>query len=187
MNALRRGRAVASASVMVLALLAAGCTSEAEPSPMPTPSPSPTESETPSPTPPTMPAEAEGTSPNAAKAFVRHYFDQINYAALTGHTEALRALSTRDCESCDAIASNVERIYNGGGRISDESWRVRSIYVLKAAGGEATISVGAHIGREVIVGADGEETVKDGGKQPMTIFLTSAGGGYRVARLDLVT
>lgn len=154
---------------------------------MPTPSSTPSETGSPSPTPPTMPPEAEGTSPAAAKAFVRHYFDQINYAALTGDTATLRALSTDDCESCDAIASNVERIYNDGGRITEENWAVKSVDVLRAADGAATLSVGARIGREVIVGADGENTVKDGGKQPMTVFLTAETGKYRLARLDLVT
>lgn len=187
MNALRRGRVVAPAVVVLLALAATGCSSDAEPSPMPTPSSSPSESETPSPTPPALPAEAEGTSPAAAKAFVRHYFEQINYAALTGDTGTLRELSTDDCESCDAIASNVERIYNAGGHISEEHWQIRSLDVLKASNGDATLSVGARIGREVIVEANGEETVKAGGKQPMTVFLATDNMRYRMARLDLVT
>lgn len=186
-KAVRRGRAIAPAVVVLLALAVGGCTSDAEPSPMPTPSPSPVEPETPSPTPPTMPAEAEGTSPAAAKAFVRHYFDQINYAALSGDTETLRELSTDECQSCDAIAANVERIYNAGGHISEEHWQIRSIDVLKASNGDATLSVGARLGREVIVEATGEETVKAGGKQPMTIFLATDNAGYRVDRLDLVT
>ena len=72
--------------------LVAGCTSNAEPSPLPEPSTSASPSASPSATPPTMPPEAEGTSPKAAKAFARHYFDVINYAARSGDTEGLREL-----------------------------------------------------------------------------------------------
>lgn len=177
------------ALIVGLVLAVGGCSSDAEPSPMPTPSSRPSESvsESPSATPPAMPAEASGTSPAAAKAFVRHYFDQINYAALTGDTAPLRALSADECESCDAIASNVEGIYGDGGHIAEERWTVRSVDVLRVAEGQATLSVGARLGREVIVDSDGGTTVKKGGKQPMTVFLAADGNNYRLARLDLVT
>ena len=71
-----------------------------------------------------MPAEAEGTSPRAAKAFARHYFDVINYSARTGDTRELRKLGTADCVSCEAIAHNIEKIYNAGGHIESDGWQL---------------------------------------------------------------
>ena len=156
---------------------------------MPTPSPSPTESETPSPTPPTMPAEAEGTSPNAAKAFVRHYFDQINYAALTGHTEALRALSTRDCESCDAIASNVERIYNGGGHIETDGWQLTVVSQVPSRPSlRPAFDLGVRQGPESVHESGSSRAPKSypGGRLAMTIYLEWAGSRWAADRLDEV-
>lgn len=189
MNALRRGPTLAPALVtlVVLAFVAAGCSSDAEPSPMPTPSSTLSESPAPSPTPPTMPPEAQGTSPAAAKAFVRHYFDQINYAALTGDTAPLRALSTVDCESCDAIASNVERIYNGGGHIRSNGWRLTLVRFVEAHKSVITLSVGVRMTREKVVDSNGQVDVNGSAKQPMTIQLVNQGREFQVQRIDLVT
>ncbi|MBA2465210.1 MAG: hypothetical protein H0V42_09590, partial [Nocardioidaceae bacterium] len=90
----------------------------------PRPSPSDTASPSPSATPPSLPPEAEGTSPAAAKAFARHYFMAINYAAATGDTVGLRALGTENCVSCDAIASNIEKVYEAGGHIESKGWKL---------------------------------------------------------------
>ena len=67
--------------------LVSGCTSSAEPSPLPPTPSSSSAAPSPSPTPPSLPPEAEGTSPKAAKAFVRHWVDTINYAMSTGDTQ----------------------------------------------------------------------------------------------------
>ena len=85
------GGVVASVAVLTASLV--GCTSNAEPSTLPTPtlSASPSASPSPSATPPTMPAEAEGTSPRAAKAFVRYWVDALNYATTTGDTAPVDA------------------------------------------------------------------------------------------------
>jgi hypothetical protein len=134
-----------------------------------------------------MPAEAEGTSPRAAKAFARHYFDVINYSARTGDTQELRKLGTDDCVSCEAIAHNIERIYGAGGHIESENWQLRQVSVFKASDGRAALSLGALIHPEVVVQSDGTRERKAGGKQPMTMFLDLSAGEPRVTRLDLVT
>ena len=155
---------------------------------MPTPSASPTESESPSPTPPTLPAEAVGTSPAAAKAFVRHYFDQINYAALTGDTSTLRKLSTEDCESCDAIASNVERIYNGGGQMETDGWRLTVVSAVPSRPSlRPAFDLGVRQSPEVVHESDGAAPKKyPGGRLAMTMYLDWSGSSWRVERLDEV-
>ena len=184
-------RVAASAAVALAAL--AGCTSNAEPSPAPTPTVSPSPSTSPStspsasPTPPTMPAAAEGTSPRAAKAFARHYFDVINYSARTGDTRELRKLGTSDCVSCNAIAHNIETIYGAGGHIESENWQLREVTVLKATNGRAVLSVGTLIHPEVVVQSNGKRSRKAGGKQPMTMFVDLSDANPRVTKLDLVT
>jgi hypothetical protein len=179
---------VAASAVMALAALA-GCTSNAEPAPAPTPtlSASPSTSPSPSATPPAMPAEAEGTSPRAAKAFARHYFDVINYSARTGDTQELRKLGTDDCVSCEAIAHNIEKIYGAGGRIESEGWRLRSIRNLKTSNGTAFLALGVFLRPEDVVSADGTSEHHRGRTQPMNLRLAVRGSTFVVSRLDLVS
>lgn len=136
-----------------------------------------------------MPPEAEGTSPAAAKAFVRHYFDQINYAALTGDTATLRALSTDDCESCDAIASNVERIYNGGGRMETDGWQLTVVSPVPSRPGlRPAFDLGVRQNPESIYKSPGAANPRKypGGRLAMTIYLAWSGTQWEVDRLDEV-
>ncbi|MGN6574162.1 MAG: DUF6318 family protein [Nocardioides sp.] len=179
-----------AASVAVALAAVSGCTSSAEPTPAPTPtlSSSPSESPSPSAAPPTMPAEAEGTSPRAAKAFARHYFDVINYAARTGDTRQLRKLGTSDCVSCEAIARNIEKIYGAGGHIESDGWRLTSVRNLQTKNGSAFLSLGVYLEAEDVISAAGHEPEHhDGRKQPMNLRLVNRAHGFSVSRLDLVS
>ncbi len=87
-------RLAGSTATLVLALPILAACSDDPPSASPPPSASsssaPTESASPS-GPPTLPAAAKGTTPAAAKAFVRYYVDLINYGLETLDSEPLRA------------------------------------------------------------------------------------------------
>ena len=82
---MRGPRLLAAAALIGLTSVSA-CTSDAAPEPAPPPSESvsPSPSASPSATAPTLPAEATGTSAQAAKAFARHYIDAVNYATANG-------------------------------------------------------------------------------------------------------
>ncbi|MGZ5418156.1 MAG: DUF6318 family protein [Nocardioides sp.] len=169
-------------------VLVAGCTSNAEPSPLPEPSASSSATASPSAAPPTMPPEADGTSPKAAKAFAHHYFDVINYAARTGDTEGLRELGTKDCVSCEAIASNVEKIYNAGGHIESEGWRLDVVTPVPAQPSDRPIlDLGVVQSPEkVIERAGAREKSYPGGKKPMTMYLIRVGASWKADRIDEV-
>jgi hypothetical protein len=171
------------------AVLLAGCTSNAEPRPLPEPTASAAVSASPSPaaTPPTLPAAAEGTSPRAAKAFARHYFDVVNYAARTGDTKDLRSLAAPGCVSCEAIASNIERIYNAGGHIESDGWTLQQARSLKTTSTRSILTLGVRLESEVVVTGEGDKQHHAGRLQPMTMHLMRDAGGFSVARLDLVT
>jgi hypothetical protein len=168
--------------------LAAGCQSNPEPPPLdrtsasssPTPSPSPTES------PPPLPDAAKGTSEASAKAFVRHYFASLNYAMNSGDTEYFRTLGTKNCESCDAIAGNIETVYNAGGYISSEGWAVQSVATLPGQPPNRPIlDLGMLLKRErVKERADAKAATFRGGRQPMTAHLVRRGSSWMVERLD---
>lgn len=102
-----RWRALTAAGALLVAGLA-GCDGDDAPTPAPleplTSSASPTEpSESPA---PTLPAEASQLSREGAKAFTRYLFEIINHAFVTGDSGALRGVSLKRCQSCEAIADN---------------------------------------------------------------------------------
>jgi hypothetical protein len=134
-----------------------------------------------------MPPEAEGTSPKAAKAFARHYFDVINYAARTGDTDGLRELGTKDCVSCEAIASNIEKIYTAGGHIESDGWSLEMVRNLQTTNRQSVLSLGVFLEPEVVVSRDGHEEAHRGRQQPMTMRLVGEASEFRVIRLDLVS
>lgn len=102
--------------VAALALGAAGCGSDS-------PKPGPVaKSSAESTTPPTVPADASGPSASAGSAFIRHYFDSLGYATATGDTAALRKLGAQTCESCDGVATQIEKIYSSGGRVTGRGY-----------------------------------------------------------------
>lgn len=100
-------------------------------------------SATPTATPPTMPAQAKEDTPEGAAAFVKHYIDVFNYAATTGDTRRLKALSS-DCAPCESYAKEFEDTYARGDYFSDDLWSMKDlrleVFTNKI---EATVDVGA--------------------------------------------
>jgi hypothetical protein len=170
------------------ALALAGCQANPTPPPLASTSTSPTPSPSPATAAPTLPAEAQGTSNAAAKAFVRHYFDTINHAMNTGEVEQFRLLSAENCESCAAIAGNIDATYAAGGEISSRGWSLRSVTVVPGQPAQAPIlDLGVRLTRErVVERAGAEPRTFEGGKQPMTIHLVRQDNEWRVSRLDRV-
>ncbi|MGP4980355.1 DUF6318 family protein [Glutamicibacter arilaitensis] len=49
---------------------------------------------------PKMPAEAQENTEKGATAFAEHYFELINYAVQSNDAEALKKVTSRECEVC---------------------------------------------------------------------------------------
>ena len=109
-----RRRTVLAGVVTLLVLVLAGCGSD-NPKPAPPASSSASPSASPSVVAPTMPAEAKGTGPEAAKAFVKHYLATFSYAARTGDVTDLRLRSTEECTSCRDVIEQIQHVYASGG------------------------------------------------------------------------
>lgn len=111
-----------STTLIGLALLAlSACSGSADPSP-PAPSPSattqtPTPTPSPSPTPPTMPDAARAHTKAGAKAFVRHFWDVVDYAQQSGETAPVNALTLPGCGGCEGGVRGIDRVYDAGGTI----------------------------------------------------------------------
>ena len=72
---------------------------------------------------PVLPAAAWGDSVRSAKAFVEYYIDLLNYAMVSGDTEAFRAASS-NCEGCDRYAELFEQTHEGGGEAQTKGWAI---------------------------------------------------------------
>jgi hypothetical protein len=109
---------------VTLVLLSAGC-SDGDAGTQPTPSTSGgqsvAETTTPSPThtvqPPEMPAAAKKADDAGAEAFVRYYFDTVNYAYASGDLKPMEVLRDGQCNACRTLERHIHDAYSTGGRI----------------------------------------------------------------------
>lgn len=112
----------ALAGVLLAVMMLPACTGAKE-------SADPTEEKSPAPTAPAMPEIAQDESAAGAEAFVRHYIDVLNYAAVTGETEELKQLSSPDCSGCEKYIDLYESTYADGGYFTGGEWSVEDLQV----------------------------------------------------------
>lgn len=175
------------AALAVGVVLTTGCQSNAAPpplestSPSPTPSPSPTQAVAPA-----LPPEAEGTDEAAAKAFVRHYIELINYAMLTGDTSGLRALSSPVCSTCAAIVDRIDKVYGNGGHLEGAGWTPISLTIVATSDdAPRLVAAGIRIDRQIAYeGANSAPSESPKSRGNLDFYLAREPVGWRVKRLD---
>jgi hypothetical protein len=116
-----RSRTVITA-LCVVSVLALGACSGSDPQPKfadPTPTvpSSPSTTAVSGPIEPTMPAAAQGTDAAAAEAFVKFYWEMVNYAQATGDLDGLRSISPADCEACQRGVDYLDSVFRRDGRV----------------------------------------------------------------------
>lgn len=106
------------------AVLLAGCSGQPAPR-----EPDSTEGASPeaTATPPPLPEAATQETAEGAASFVDYYLAVLNYAAHTGDTDALRALSDDDCGSCEKYAGVVDATHQAGGAYTGGDWSVSDV------------------------------------------------------------
>lgn len=188
-----RLRLVTAAAVLA-PLVLAGCGGD-DPEPrLPSAAPS---SSTPSASPvstpteePTLPPEAKGNDEAAAEAFVRYYYDVVNYAQATGEVKTLRSLSLPSCDACAGGADYLHEMYRHGGSQEGGAYTVEEVTVFQAAKRqnlrifETTVdtSTSAYSLRK-----DSESSAEQfaPGQQAARLRLTWDDSGFSVASLEL--
>lgn len=130
----RARSAIAVAALLATGLLA-GCDDEEAP-PEPTesvsePTSAPTSTQT-EPTPtgpvePTLPPDAQDATKAGALAFVGYYWDLVSYSLVTGDLRALTGLAGPACHGCDGGADFIRSVYEQGGSVDAEPYKVLSI------------------------------------------------------------
>lgn len=152
-------------------------------SPTPDPSPSPT-----APVAPTLPAEAQGTDAAAAEAFVRFYWETVNYAQATGDTESLRQLGDNSCSACTSGADGIEETFQGGGSILGGEVlvsRATARRVTSRVGAAFAVNVEASTRPQVVRAPDGSSQKFEGGESAFQFILRVLDGAWSVMRLDV--
>jgi hypothetical protein len=114
------------ATALLLAL--AGC-SDDSPAPKASPSTTPATA-SPSPTGPVAPVLPEAAKANTsvgAKAFVRYWFEALNYASHTGDSAPLVSASTADCVACNGLRNRIKSIYGVNEHMVGGDWQASKI------------------------------------------------------------
>jgi hypothetical protein len=181
-----RGSAALLVAVAFGAAVLSGCQDNPAPPPLESTSTSPTPSSSPTAAAPTLPAEARGTSQAAAKAFVRHWIDVLNYAGASGDHDAIRQVSDGSCTACAAIADFIEQVNVSGGRIDGKGWAVRDVKVVSLDPGEsATVDVLTRVHVQHVRETEESEVQRFlGGRRLKTFWLTASDANWVVTRLD---
>ncbi|MCB0896707.1 MAG: hypothetical protein H6529_07170 [Nocardioides sp.] len=135
-------RVVIAAGALTLLLGAAACSSDdPEPRVAPPSSSPPTTTPASSPTAPTMPPEARGTDAAAAEAFVKFFFEVVNFAQRTGDVSVLKTLGFR-CGGCDAGVDSISSTYSHHGHIEGGEGRPAGLetgFLQRASGDWAVV------------------------------------------------
>ncbi len=76
---------------------------------------------------PDPPAVVSSTSVDGATAFVKYWFDTLNYALTTGNTAPVEAVSSPDCETCATVTKAIKDGYQSGGRLRGGEYTIRQI------------------------------------------------------------
>lgn len=82
-----------------------------------------------------MPALAKEPTQAGAEAFVRYYWDLVNYAQATGDTKGLRSVSAETCEPCQGGIDALENIVNErGGKITGGEYSASNLRTTRLTG-----------------------------------------------------
>lgn len=76
---------------------------------------------------PTLPAAAMTNDAAGAEAFVRYWFDTLNYAYATGDTSLVNAASTAECANCKGLMGKIVDAYEFGGRVTGAQVQVQEV------------------------------------------------------------
>lgn len=185
----------AAVSALLLPLALAGCGDDDDPQPRMSPS-SATSSDSPTSSPsadateePTLPPEAEGNDEAAAEAFIRYYYDVVNYAQRTGDVTTLKSHSLPSCQACTDGANFLRDMYANGGEQVGGDYEVQEVQVF-----QADTSPGVRIFETTVATSTAAYSLQESssaspdefgpGQQEAKVRLTWDKSGFSVAALE---
>jgi hypothetical protein len=156
-------------SAVIGTVLLAGCSEKQEANDtLPSPSAAETTEELPEVGPADFPVPDEARTKDAAgaEAFVRYYFELINYTSSTLDAEPLRQLSD-GCDDCDRIATNAEENAKAGNRYEGGHITVTEMAPPLVENDTADMAIRIDQTTLVIRDAAGSQ-VEEGSSEPLT-------------------
>ena len=137
-------------------------------------------------TPPQPPASAEPATAEGGSAFIRHWFEALNYAIGTGDTSALDASSSSSCRTCADVVEFVQKAYANGGGLRGGGYTVRDVTTDNFWSLEnAKFGVVFDRSSRSTVAADGGQSDVLDGASFLTgqVLLERAGDGWRLLQI----
>ena len=167
-----------------LALALSGCGS-ANPKPAPPASESVTNA-SPSVVAPTMPAEAMGTGPEAAKAMVQLFIDRLDFAGTQGDTKAFREVFTSKCSACAGVADFIDQTYAAGGEIRGTGWHSLDVASLPPTSGSIKVNALVRVAPQSVIAKKGAEPKHFAGADRVMKHFTLeiADGNWRISDIE---
>ncbi|MCW2791816.1 MAG: hypothetical protein JWO76_914 [Nocardioides sp.] len=153
-------KAALALGVVVPLLVLGGCSDDdPEPRIAPTTSTSPSNTGSPSPTPtgpvePTMPAAARQHTAAGAKAFVKFYWEMVNYAQVSGVLQPLVRLGDENCGACSGGVDFLRKIFNAGGVVRGGAVTVSNLEAIR-------VKAGSHVSWRVLADVTNTRQVVD--------------------------
>lgn len=141
------------------------------------------------PTPTVAPSSAEPSkepweekSPEGAVAFAEHWTATFSEAFQTGETEELQSLSAPDCDSCSTFIALIREVYDGGGTIAGQPWKLKDPGWVKSA--ENVVVTGQMLIPKQIIHRAGQTPSPAAATRERYIFTVEwRGGSWQTARL----
>jgi hypothetical protein len=137
---------------------------------------------------PTLPAEAQGTDAAAAEAFVRFYWEMVNYAQATGDTATLGQLADESCSACTSGIEGIEKTYREGGSISGGGVsvsRAKAKQISSREGVSFIVAARTRVEPQVVRGVDGKSQEFPGGESALQFVVRALAGDWTVMRIDV--
>lgn len=190
-------RVLTGLALLTLTVTITACSGTADPTPPPTPtqSASGARSATPSPTPtepvvPVMPEAAKAHTQAGAKAFVRYFWQVVNYAQATGDTSGITAISVGGCKGCEGGVAGISKVYAAGGTIRGGKSTPSHLKVEWLQAGKlqlAYVTVVLRFSAQVVdMPGAGKDTVTRSSRARDRLELLADSGGWKVAQLRVL-
>jgi hypothetical protein len=133
-----------------------------------------------------MPPEAKGTDAKAAEAFVKFYWEMVNYAQATGDVHGLQELDSK-CQACDNGVDFVRNAYGNGGEIrggSGKPGQFKTVFINRGGEQWAVVECRVLTSKQTVdlPGTDNDQHFP-GGATNIRVYLQPRAGSWTVRSL----
>ncbi|KAA1425861.1 DUF6318 family protein [Nocardioides antri] len=193
MSSLLLRRSLIGVATLSVALLGAGCEEEDPSDPVTSPSetsqsapaspsePTPTDA---APVEPALPPAANANTQAGAEAFVKYYWDVVNYATKSGDVQVLKQLDQPSCVGCAGGIQFIEGVYESGGRVVGGDYRITKLEPAQSPSGDWAITTHTTLGLQRVVDAGDLNRKYPGGHAKWLVAVSWIRGAWSVTTLE---